>query len=714
MMPMMSSESSGGRGVTVMVVVAVVLAMLALVLSYAGRSVLRSGTFADRTISALRQPAVRDEVANRLTDAVVHSGSGDLVTVRPLVRAVAGAVVSSPAFAALLRRAAIEAHAAVVQRDRTTMFVTLADAGVLLQGVLERVAPNAAKTIGAERAQRLLTVRPGAGLLDVVRAARVVYALAWLLGAVAAILAAAAIWRSRARRRTIRQLGIAIAIGAMALVAAYVVGAAVAAQLAPSGQGPVVAALWRAFLGGLQVEALYAAAAGVIVAAAASSAMTPTRLAHVPGAAWQQLTGERVAAERAAGSLALIAIGVAILLEPGAAVRVLVLVLGLFVMYRGLAGALHWLRAQAAAAIASGRGLRARPASVGRFVPLVLGVAVLGVAVALIATGGGDEAPATAAPATCNGHIALCARPLDDVSFATTHNAYASVTIPTFLFGQQDGTIADQLNFGIRGLMLDTYYGDKVARGVRTDLESLPKRQAAVNEIGAAAVDAALRIRSRLQAGGRGRRGIYLCHGFCETGAVSLSSALADLRSFLVSHPGAVVIVINQDEGVSPKAIARAFERAGLLHLIYRGPLGPFPTLRRMVDSDRRLVVMAENDAGDIPWYHLAYAHALQETPYRFTNPASLTDGKRLDDSCRPNRGPRSAPLFLLNHWIDTAPTPRASNAATVNARRVLLARARRCEQLRRRLPNLVAVDFYRRGDVLGVVDTLNGVSAGN
>ncbi|HEX5193996.1 MAG TPA: hypothetical protein VFW09_14440 [Solirubrobacteraceae bacterium] len=713
MMPTMGSASSGGRGVTAIVVAAVVLAMLALVLSYAGRSVLRSGTFADRTVHALPQPAVRDEVADRLTNAVVHAGSGDLATVRPLVRAVAGSVVSSPAFAALLRRAVIEAHAAVVQRDRTTMFATVADAGVLLQGVLQRLAPDAAKAIGAERAQRLLTVRPGAGLLDVVRAARAVYALAWLFGAVAALLGAAAIWRSRARRRTIRQLGSALAMGAMALVVAYVVGAAVAAQLAPSGQGPVAAALWRAFLGGLQVEALYAAAAGVIVAAAASSTMTPARLARVPGAAWQQLTGERVAGERVAGSLALVAIGIGILLEPGPAVRVLVLALGLFVLYRGVAGALGWARARAAAAVASGRGQVARAARLLRFAPLVLGVAVLAAAVAVIATGGGDEAPAATTPATCNGHVALCARPLNDVSFATTHNSYASVTIPTYLFGQQDGTIADQLGFGIRGLMLDTYYGDKVDGRVRTDLESLPKREAAVDEIGAPAVDAAVRIRSRLQRGGPGTRGIYLCHGLCELGAVSLSSALSDIRSFLVSHPGAVMIVINQDEGVAPNAIARAFERAGLLHLIYRGPLGPFPTLRRMIDSDRRLVVMAENDAGDIPWYHLAYAHALQETPYRFTNPAALTDPERLDASCRPNRGPRSAPLFLLNHWIDTTPTPRASNAAIVNARNALLARARRCEQVRHRLPNLVAVDFYRRGDVLGVVDALNGVGAG-
>jgi hypothetical protein len=33
------------------------------------------------------------------------------------------------------------------------------------------------------------------------------------------------------------------------------------------------------------------------------------------------------------------------------------------------------------------------------------------------------------------------------------------------------------------------------------------------------------------------------------------------------------------------------------------------------------------------------------------------------------------------------------------------------CERIRDRLPNLVAVDFYRRGDVVGVVDALNRVA---
>ena len=178
-----------------------------------------------------------------------------------------------------------------------------------------------------------------------------------------------------------------------------------------------------------------------------------------------------------------------------------------------------------------------------------------------------------------------------------------------------------------------------------------------------------------------------------------------------MSHPGDVVVVINQDVGVSPTDIREAFDQAGLLDLVYRGPLGPFPTLRQMIDSDQRLVVMAENDAGNIPWYHLAYAQTLQETPFRFTSAAQLTDPAKLAASCRPHRGPSFAPLFLLNHWVDTTPTPRPSLAAIVNARAALLQRAHTCQRIRSHLPNLVAVDFYRRGDVFGVVDALNGVS---
>ena len=46
-----------------------------------------------------------------------------------------------------------------------------------------------------------------------------------------------------------------------------------------------------------------------------------------------------------------------------------------------------------------------------------------------------------------------------------------------------------------------------------------------------------------------------------------------------------------------------------------------------------------------------------------------------------------------------------------MNAYDALLKRARDCQRIRKHLPNLVAVNFYLRGDVFRVVDTLNGLT---
>jgi hypothetical protein len=57
------------------------------------------------------------------------------------------------------------------------------------------------------------------------------------------------------------------------------------------------------------------------------------------------------------------------------------------------------------------------------------------------------------------------------------------------------------------------------------------------------------------------------------------------------------------------------------------------------------------------------------------------------------------------------SPAPAPSNAEVVNAYDFLLARARQREKERGLLPNLIAVDFYRTGDVIGVARTLNGIA---
>jgi hypothetical protein len=286
-----------------------------------------------------------------------------------------------------------------------------------------------------------------------------------------------------------------------------------------------------------------------------------------------------------------------------------------------------------------------------------------------------------------------------------------SVPLPGWYSSEQERPIIDQLSDGIRGLLIDTHYGDRLQNSkVRTSISSSEqlRQQAHVDGVSNEALAAALRLRDRLGFQGKGERGMYLCHSFCELGATRLDSVLEDLRTFLVANPGAVVVVINQDY-VTPDDFVGAVRDAGLEQFAYTVPVsGRWPTLRKMVDSGRRVVFLAENEAGGAPWYQLAYESITEETPYAFTKVARLINPDRLEGSCAANRGPEGAPVFLLNHWITTDPVPLPSNAAKVNAYDALLERARECQRIRGHIPNLVAVNFYREGDLFRVVDTLN------
>jgi len=327
----------------------------------------------------------------------------------------------------------------------------------------------------------------------------------------------------------------------------------------------------------------------------------------------------------------------------------------------------------------------------------------------------GSGGTSTAAPARggCNGHAELCDRPLDQVALAATHNAM-SAPVPGWYSAQQDRPIPDQLRDGIRGLLIDTHYADRLPNGrLRTDVGDRVEllRNAQQDGVSPAGVDAALRARERLGFSGKGVRGMYLCHSFCELGGMPLSDVLDELHDFLVANPNEVVVVINQDY-VTPRDFVDAVDAAGLGRFAYRGPTAPgrWPTLRQMIDSGQRVVFLAEEHAGAAPWYHLAYDGITEETPYSFSKPEQLTSPSAVPASCRPNRGGDGAPLLLVNHWITTDPLPRPSNADQVNAFGPLLNRLQECRRIRHHIPNLVAVDFYRHGDVERAVDALNGL----
>jgi hypothetical protein len=119
-----------------------------------------------------------------------------------------------------------------------------------------------------------------------------------------------------------------------------------------------------------------------------------------------------------------------------------------------------------------------------------------------------------------------------------------------------------------------------------------------------------------------------------------------------------------------------------------------------MCDTDQRVVVMTENiRTGLIPWDYWMQ-DVVQETPYTFHDSTEFSN--------KPNRGGTSGSIYLMNHWIESTPMPKPSNAVVVNAHDFLLRRIRAFRKARGHYPNLVAVDFYRSGDVVEVCHELN------
>jgi Short repeat of unknown function (DUF308) len=403
--------------------------------------------------------------------------------------------------------------------------------------------------------------------------------------------------------------------------------------------------------------------------------------------------------------VALIAVGLLAVLRPDLTLHVVIVVVGAYAIFFG-ASELFLLIAPPRAERAEPLRQRIRP----RRVAAVGGIAVAaGVLILVVAISGGeDEARRPPGPViNCNGYRELCDRTLNEVAFPGAHNAMSAAS-EDFITPNHETGIRQQLDSGIRALLIDAHYGIAPESGpVITDLrrEDTGKVTEAIEEqFGPDAVDRVEAIGKR--AAGGGEPGTYLCHVVCELGAIPLAEALGWIREFLDTHPDEVLLVFIEDY-VKPKDIEAAFDEAGLTRYAYAQETGaPLPTLRELIESDRRLVVMAENVPGGAgaPWY-LDGFELFQETPFTFNSAAALEEPK----SCEPNRGGTRPPMLLLNHWVEKLPR-LPSVGKEVNAFDFLDPRARKCRHQRGLLPNILAVDFHDEGDVLGVARKLNGL----
>jgi hypothetical protein len=295
----------------------------------------------------------------------------------------------------------------------------------------------------------------------------------------------------------------------------------------------------------------------------------------------------------------------------------------------------------------------------------------------------------------CNGTASLCARTIGEVAFATTHNSMAS-SADRFRPPNQRRTMEAQLEHGIRGFQIDAYFGTPRGSRVYTDLSG-PLGNAA--ELSPKLVTAATLVHRRLGAPPAGTPyDVYLCHVFCELGAVRMVDELRVVREFLDSHPREVVVMVIEDY-VPPDRLMTVFDDAGLASMLLPvEPGAPLPTLGQMIDAGTRLQVSLENGDGG-PRLPNAFSGLVEETPFTFLRPRHLEAAS----SCATNRGTTGALLFQFNHWVTPA---EPVTAPRVNST-LLHARIARCTEARR-APTLVAVDFAEQGDVLGVVRRLN------
>ena len=278
-------------------------------------------------------------------------------------------------------------------------------------------------------------------------------------------------------------------------------------------------------------------------------------------------------------------------------------------------------------------------------------------------------------------------RTLDQVTFLTTHNAYANgadgnfASFPVSLFPNQNQGISRQLSDGVRAFMLDDY---------------------AVS----------------------GRA--VLCHNSCDgvSNPVPLATDLQRMVDFLKANPGQFVSVFLEDYAPSDVLKSSLASVNGLNDVLYRPDqegvaVKGWPTMADLAARGKQLLIFSDRTrSGDTAngWATRDTFGVMYQREWTVENYWSMGGGIGGSDwSCysrwgtgRPLTVDSAAfhPLFVMNHFRDY---PIGSTVQTDNGK--LLNRVQNfCTPAARKKPNYLAVDRYETGSPspLSTVGTLN------
>jgi hypothetical protein len=695
---------------TVLLVLSGILVPIGIIATWADATIYDSATFSRRAVQLLDSSSVRRELAQRLTEQLARAGNEQAIAFRPAAILAVEAVVDTDTFRSIFRTAIRQTHESLVEGLGGAGGLDLSDSFALVTASLQASSSGGStKASGSGLARSLDDVTRRADQLHIWELGDAIELAAYvgILGGIA--LAAVAIALSLDRRRTVARLGWMLVIDGLVIVGllkglrVYAGGRVDSPELSQAVQG----ALARA-TADLNTAAFWIMGYGIVTAAAAG-ALGGTAARLTPSVVRSRFTAWIERRRATTGGTVLLGViglfvGLIFIQNPMGNLEVVVVAGGLWLSYLAVTELVGLIGSGAAdAAGAQGRrALRTRHLVIAGAAVVLVGLLTVGLVVNTRQAGQKAEALGVR---QCNGAQERCDLRLDQVVFPGTHNSMSSALYPGWLFGEQVNTIKAQLEAGVRALLIDTHYGvpssarlpgagtplvitDRVASApVAPQGEELdPEVVARANELAARAPRAA-----------NAKRSIYLCHNYCELGAVSFANVLADVKDFLDTHPEEVVILDIQD-ATTPADTAAAIERAGLGDRVATlDPDEPLPTLGELIDAGTTLLVFAEvGGSGGPPWYHQMYEW-FQETLFTYPSVEAF--------DCRPNRGTAAAPMMLINHWVSKKGLADPSAASRANEQEVLEERMERCIRERGVFPTIVAVDFAGRGDLVATAD---------
>lgn len=674
--------------------------------------VLEPEGFADVVAKSSQQVEVRDYIADQASLRLART-SNFVSAARPVVSDAISAAIATPPVEDAVRDFAQRAHEQVFQaRGARRVDVNSQEAAVTIRSALQTINPSLAKKLPANVLDATTTISQSDTVDLLFRTSRWVedlYLPCFLVGVAMLILAMV---YARERVRAIRTVGVTLAVaGGLLLGVGFATPAfsSVAATNDP--------------LRGDAVAAFIAVLVGRLIAAGQLYVVFGLALALAPGHDGGDLR-DRVARIRAwvaekrtrprwrfAGGIALMVLALATVTIPGDVGRALLLVAAALALYVGIVVCLR-----AAGLLVTDHAIpRLHKRQVAAVLAAVLAAGALTAFVAIgIVANNTTQPSANPSNQGCNGYIELCPQPLNQVVWPASHNAMSSAAY-NFLGAEHTITIPEQLNAGIRFLMIDAYYGYDDNGLVRTNLAGGVNREQLRQERGDAAVHELDRLGALTgvaDTSGK-KQDVYFCHDLCELGAISSQQVFEDIDAFL-SRNLTDVVVIDVEDYVQPKDLKRALVEGGLWDRVWKPSpkrIG-WPTLRDMVvpknektqdENPRRLIVMSEKHAGEASWLLGAY-DVSQESPFTFTSIGQF--------NCKPNRGGTDKSYFIVNHWLRPDGPPDPVEAAKVNSRKVLTQRLQQCIAERQQLPNAVAVDFTAQGDLYKTVNLFNAAIA--